>query len=210
MLTFNEARHEYRLDGMVVPSVTQILKPLTDYSRINPDALERARQQGVAIHKTVELDVAAQLDEDALPEWLRPYLSAWRSFGASTEFRAIGAELRIGHPTARYAGTPDLICVAGKEVWLIDVKRSLYAGRAIGLQTAGYARLWHAYPANRKINRRFALVLRDATYRLEEFKDPHDDAVFLAALTMHKWTTQGSSHHHQGAVNGNANANGNA
>lgn len=198
MLTFDEAEHRYELDGKAVVSVTTVLKPLTDYGFIDPIVLELARQKGVAVHKTIELEVAGDLDEATLPEWLVPHLAAWRRFVADTGFEPVASEIRMAHPAMRYAGTADLIGRVGKETWLVDLKRSLYAGRVIGLQTAGYARLWASDPASnerKKINRRFALVLRDdTTYRLTEFKDPQDDSVFLAALAMWKWQAQGAKH----------------
>ena len=42
--TFNEALHRYTVQGREVPSVTQILKPLTDlaYGQIAPSVLKAA------------------------------------------------------------------------------------------------------------------------------------------------------------------------
>jgi hypothetical protein len=174
--------------------VSTVLKPLTSYAHIEPAVLERARQEGVAIHKMVELDVADDLDVDALTDFLKPRHAAWRSFVADTGFVALASECRMAHPTMKIAGTCDLVGRIAKAVWLIDVKRSLYAGRAIGLQTAGYARIWNARAAREdRITKRGALVLNaNGTYRLTEFSDPADDATFLAAITLHKWLSQGN------------------
>jgi hypothetical protein len=189
MLQFDEAAHRYTLNNQVLPSVTQVLKPLTDYSLIDAEALEVARQKGVAIHKMVELYCANDLDEDALPDWLRPVLQAWKLFVANTGFEVEGSEVRLHHPTFMYAGTLDLVGKALKnQRWMIDIKRSLYAGRVIGLQLAGYKRSWEYHNKGHRIDKRFALILReDGQYRLSEFSDPMDENVFLAALTMHKW-----------------------
>ncbi len=75
MLTFDEARHEYRFHGAVVPHVTGILKPLVDYSMVPPDRLEIARQKGVAVHKMVEADAKGELTD--LPEWMIPVYEYW-------------------------------------------------------------------------------------------------------------------------------------
>ena len=45
-LTFDEAAHEYRLDGRRLPSVTQLLAPLVDYSKVPRETLERAQALG--------------------------------------------------------------------------------------------------------------------------------------------------------------------
>lgn len=189
MLEFNEELHQYKNDGVVLPSVTQVLSPLTDYTVVGADALEKARQKGVAIHKMVELYCANDLDEDTLPDWLKPVLKAWKTFVDNTGFKVDGSEVRLHHPTLAYAGTFDLGGMAQKNKrWLVDIKRSLFAGRVIGLQLAAYKRTWEYHNKGQKIDKRFALILReDGQYRLTEFEDPRDDSVFLAALTMHKW-----------------------
>jgi len=183
-LTFRDDIHEYRFGGVVVPSVTQILKPLTDYSFVQAEALENARQAGVAIHKTVELECKGDLDEDALPEWLRPYLSAWRKFVLETGFVLEASEERVYHAGCRYAGTLDLRGATRRHKrGLFDIKRSFAAGPAIGVQTAAYANAIDWRDAAR-----FGLQLRgDGTYRLREFNDPADWSVFLALLTVHRY-----------------------
>jgi L-ascorbate metabolism protein UlaG (beta-lactamase superfamily) len=183
-LTFREDIHEYRYGGVVVPSVTQILKPLVDYSHVPADALEKARQEGVAIHKTVELECKGDLDEDALPDWLRPYLSAWRKFVLEAGFVLEASEERVYHPGHHYAGTLDLRgATRNHKQAVIDIKRSFAAGPAIGVQTAAYANAIGWQKAAR-----FGLQLRaDGTYRLREFNDPTDRTVFLALLTVHRY-----------------------
>lgn len=192
-LTFDPVQHEYRFAGEVVPSVTQVLKPLTDYSRIPADTLETARQQGVAIHKMVELDCMGDLDEDGLPEWMRPYFLAWRAFVDESGFVVVASEQRVYHPALRYAGTLDLMgympkLKGGDALGLIDVKRSFYADAAIGYQTAAYALAWNVTGAKPgPCKRRFALRL-DPTgrYRLREFANAQDTSVFTACLVVHR------------------------
>lgn len=183
MIAFDEAAHEYRVQGAVVPHVTGILKDLTDYRHVDPEALERARQEGVAIHKMVELDVHDQLDIDSLPEWLHPRYSAWRKFLADTGFVCEWSERRVYHPVYRYAGTLDLKGPMRQRRALIDLKRSFYGGRVIGLQLAAYANAADCPDASR-----YALQLRDnGEYRLEPFEDKNDFNVFLACLTRKRF-----------------------
>lgn len=56
MLTFDSVNHTYRLNGAVIPSVTQILRPLTAplYGNINPEVLRKAAARGTEVHKIVE------------------------------------------------------------------------------------------------------------------------------------------------------------
>jgi len=186
VLTFDEGPHVYRADGVVVPSVTQIIAPLTSYAHIPADVLEKARQEGTAVHKMVELNCRDDLDEDRLPEWMRPYLAAWRSFVAEFGFQLEASEERVFHKTMHYAGTLDLRGRTRKgERVLIDIKRSFAAGAAIGVQTAAYA---GAVGAGWSACARFGLQLRgNGTYRMREFNESSDWQVFLACLTLHRY-----------------------
>jgi len=192
-LTFDEPSHTYRWHGVRVPNVTSILAPLLDYSRVQADALERARQEGIAIHKMVELDCAGDLDTASLPEWMLPVYRAWQQFREASGFVPILNEYQGFNPSFGYAGTLDIVCEVPKLVgWrgpvLLDVKRSLFAGPVIGLQLAAYQRLLMADKAMPLPMRRGALRLSPVgKFQLEPFDDPADFSTFLALLTVKRW-----------------------
>src|SRR4051794_27239936 len=106
-LAFDEALHEYRLDGRRLPSVTQVLAPLVDFSMVRKDVLERAQALGTAVHRMTELHDNDDLDEESLSEELRPYLAGWKKFRAECQFEPVTVEHRMSHPVYRYAGTSD-------------------------------------------------------------------------------------------------------
>ena len=180
-LTFTEENHEYRWRGKVVPSVTTVLQPLTRLWTNGAD-LERARQEGQAIHFVVEHECKGDLDEEGLPEWLRPYLSAWRKFVADQGFELEFSEHQAYSETWGFAGTLDLAGVLTKAKWrpsvVIDIKRTLGAKTA-PLQTAAYA---HLLPG--PVRRRFGLSLNPA--RFPEYDNPQDWNDFLVCLAWHK------------------------
>lgn len=194
-LTFHEESHSYFVDGLRYPSVTQIIGAagLVDYSHVPAVALETARQQGQATHRMIELDSAGTLDVDALPEWMGPVWKAWSAFKESSGFVPILNEYRAHHPTLRFAGTMDLVGELPKlKGWkgaaLIDVKRSLFGGPVIGLQTAAYAMLLESDPGMPKINRRGALRIgNDGRFVLQPFDEASDRATFLALLTLNRF-----------------------
>lgn len=191
MLTFDETKHEYQWDGEIVPNVTRVLAPLTDYSMVPPATLDLARQRGVAVHRMVELDANGDLDEVALPEWMRPVLAYWREFVAMTDFKILASERRVYHQFG-FAGTLDLrATMRGRPgQGIVDIKRSFMGGRVIGLQTAAYAAAddWGIKKKADCIQWRAALRLReDSPPRLQHYEDKNDFNVFLAALTMHNW-----------------------
>ncbi len=57
MIEFNEERHEYRLDGNVIPSVTQLLSKhglVADYSMVPEAILSAKAERGTLIHKEIQ------------------------------------------------------------------------------------------------------------------------------------------------------------
>lgn len=199
-LHFDEATHTYTVAGRVVPNVTRIIGHLTDFSRVDPEKLETARQQGVAVHKMVELDCTDDLDVDALPDWMRGHYAAWVRFKAESGFECMSTEQRVYHPDMGYAGTLDLAARLPnlrpplKAPALIDVKRSFYAGPVIGLQLAAYEAARNRTADRERTEYRFALRLDgDGKYRLQKFEDRGDFAVFLACLTLYRWREKHAS-----------------
>ena len=50
MLTFDEATHTYRWDGVVVHFVTQVIAPVVDYSAVPREVLAKKAEFGKAVH----------------------------------------------------------------------------------------------------------------------------------------------------------------
>ena len=187
MLTFEEITHTYRWNGSVIPSVTQVLAPLTSYQHIAPDVLARAQEKGKAVHKLVELHANGDLDVETLPDWMRPVLVQWERFVADTGFKMLLSEHRVYHPQFCYAGTLDLYGSMNDEEAHIDVKRSFLAGPVIGYQLAGYQAALYASKKVGKKARRYALKLNEnGHYRLEPFADNADFNHFVTCLAFHR------------------------
>ena len=53
---YDDDTHTYLVDGVIVPSVTQVLNEKFGgkYAQVNPGTLERAANRGTAIHKAIE------------------------------------------------------------------------------------------------------------------------------------------------------------
>jgi len=202
MLTFDPVAHVYYWHGKPVPNVTRVIGHLTDYSRIPPAVLANAQREGLAVHKMVELDARGTLDvehllADEATAWLRGPYQAWCRFKEESGIDIWCAEQPLYHPRKGYAGTPDVIGLVPKLKKVrgpanIDVKRSLYAGPAIGLQTAGYTQAWNETDGKRDLrvppSNRFALELRkDGTYRFTQFSEADDFDAFNACLQQHRW-----------------------
>jgi hypothetical protein len=194
VLTFNEALHEYRWNGAVLPHVTGILAGLIDFSFVKAEDLERARAEGIAQHKLIELECKGGLDVNALDPYWKPHLAAFRTCVAETGFKIIASERKVRHPTYGYAGTLDMEAELFDAEAILDLKRSFYGGPVIGLQLAAYLEARNAERAReritKKLKKRYALRLLPGSkppYRLKEYTDAEDFGVFLGLLKTQRW-----------------------
>jgi hypothetical protein len=190
-LNFDEGSHTYRYAGEVVPSVTQVLKPLMNLDFVDPEVLAAAAAFGVAVHKACELDDLDQLDEESLDPELAPYLSAWRKFSADYGVIWSAIEAKVYHPQLRYAGTLDRYGLVkdkpgGRHVpTMVDIKSGTRLFPSVGPQLAAYHR---ALNESSVTTRRLAVQLKpDATYVAKWHSEPTDFAVFASLLTLRNW-----------------------
>lgn len=189
-LTFDAEKHEYRMEGKVVPSVTQLLAPLYSWDNINPEVLRAKAELGTAVHYACELDNKGVLDESTVHEKVEPYLAAWRLFKREMRPEILMNEQRLGHPVRGYAGTLDLKLRMTGSLWLIDLKSSVALYPQVGVQLAAYLDLLRAnYPELRsKVIHRGALQLKpDGKYKLGTFTDSSDLTTFYGLLAVHHW-----------------------
>lgn len=181
-LEFEEEGHIYRLDGAIVPSVTQVLACLEAWDNVPRDALEAARELGTHVHAACHLFNRGELDWATLDPVLLPYVRAWEKFLEDKSATIIGSEVRVAHPKLGFAGTVDtLIDVRGYD-WLCDIKTAITVSRAVGPQTAGYEMM-----LGKKFRRYCVQLFADGTYRLWPLKSPTDLSIFVSCLNLWKW-----------------------
>jgi hypothetical protein len=179
-LEFIEASHTYLVDGEAFPSVTQVLHDqgfvdatwFTDYGR----------DRGTMAHKCFHLDDMNDLDDASVDPVLMPYLSAYRRFKQESGFVPSDSEVQLASMVYRFAGTLDKVGSFGDGICaIIDCKTGPILP-FVAIQTAAYEILKGAP------YRRFALQLKaDGAYKLHQFTDRNDKAVFLAALSVFHW-----------------------
>ena len=139
-LHFEPLAHQYKLlpSGVVLPSVSEVIRPLVDFSRVPPATLEAARARGVAVHKGCELFDLGTLDEDDLDERLVPYVRAWAQFMYDWKPTWTEIETPGYHKTLLYAGTPDRRGKWEKKRILVDTKATYALSPAVQVQLSGY------------------------------------------------------------------------
>ena len=186
MLEFNSETHTYRLDGIKIPSVTQILQGagLSDFSKVNPELLKRAQSFGTAAHLACQLYDENRLDIKSLDIALEPRLESWilfkRDFGI-TEFKEI--EKQVYSIKYQYAGCLDRLTMDDA---LIEIKTCTTIPKTTGLQLMGY-QIAREEMSKIKIKRRLCVQLLDGTYKMEEYKDRTDFRVFTSCLSIVNW-----------------------
>jgi hypothetical protein len=187
VIQFDEALHEYRVDGRRLPSVTEILKPLyTDLRFVDKDLLDYAGSRGTAVHKAVELHVLGTLDYSSLQGEVADYFEQYLAFEADTGFQPVISELRVSSKLG-YAGTLDLGGYLNGKFALVDLKTTASLSKAVALQTAAYQKAMNE-TSEYKAESRFALRLGRTKYELKAYQnDSQDFASFLGFLTVHRW-----------------------
>ena len=184
-LTFDADSHTYRYNGQLVPGVTTILKPITDFSMVPPQVLAAASAFGTAVHLACELDDLGELDESQLDPALVPYLAAWRKFSTEHAVTWSLIEAAVYHPVMRYAGTLDRFGLVDGLNSVVDIKSTAQLYPSVGPQLAAYSA---ALPAGSTALKRLAVQLKgDGTYTLKEYAEPTDWPLFCSLLTVRSW-----------------------
>lgn len=120
-LEFDESAHIYIVDGLIVPSVTTILKTFfDDYANVSRAVLEQAAERGTALHAAIENYEKTGQKSD-LKE-LRNYIFLKNHFG----FNNISNELPIFYEEngkVLFAGRLDQIIEIDGKLGINDFKR---------------------------------------------------------------------------------------
>jgi hypothetical protein len=210
VLTFDETTHTYRVDGRVVPSVTQILSRVgvkgidgrwhsisgsENYELGHP---ETAR--GKEIHAAIALRLRG-IPEEHDPA-IDPWLAAWEGFMRKDplsmwggDYKRIVAEMATTgwnvetpkHSGVGYAGTPDFQVFTSPNVVTIDWKttnESTAVMRHWWLQTAAYGKRDRRYNDSSLI-----VVLTPIGFHFEihdTFYTQNDYNQFLSVLNIYR------------------------
>jgi hypothetical protein len=85
---FDSERHEYRENGIVRRSVTQLLNDcgLVCYDHVNPKVLERKAEIGSAAHTAAWFFDEHDLDWRTVAPEVVPYVNAWAKFRMECDF----------------------------------------------------------------------------------------------------------------------------
>lgn len=141
-IEFNEEKHQYLVDGVPVPSVTQLVAPLgedfDEPDELMEQALDAAADRGVTMHAYI----AHRLSGGAAEDFELPTVYAVYAEGVEqllSEHSIVPLIVETPMPGDGYAGTPDLVCEFDGAVAVLDWKFvSTIAKSKVGAQLAGY------------------------------------------------------------------------
>ena len=165
-LEFDEEYHVYIADGVIVPSVSSILKTFyDDYQYVSRAVLEQASARGTALHEAIEIYEKTGQESD-LKEF-RNYLFLKKHF----KFKSISNELPIIYEEdgrVLFAGRLDQIIEIDGDLWINDFKRvSAPNKEKIALQLNLY-RLAYEQSYHKQIKSLSFMQLREDTRRFTQ------------------------------------------
>lgn len=207
-----DENHVYRLDGVVIPGCTQVLKAMgctPGFNFMSEDQLEFYRSRGHAVHKAVELSIRGELDKRTLDQReVKPYLVGWERFcndhrvdvveikRGSALSDLVGrdgffTEIPLHHKSFRYGVTPDVIgCIDG-QYGVIEIKATSAHAPATGLQLAAQLFAVRGLMADFGTQRIGLRLLKDEPYYdMRHYTEKSDEAVWLSLLNSYNWLTK--------------------
>lgn len=182
-LIFFDDRHEYQVDGEIVPSVSEILRFISRevYGDVTQFRLDHAADRGHNVHSACEqLDRFGSAEIDAEIE---PYINAYIQFRKDHKPVWSKIEHAMHSETFGYAGTLDRYGTIGGKSVIVDIKSSYKVETALVTAQLNAYRLLADF-SQMLVDELYVLHLRkDGTYKLIPI--PIDDRTFMACLTLH-------------------------
>jgi len=190
MLTFDEDLHQYQFNGVVKPSVTQVLSRLHSFGMVPKDVLEAACQRGSYVHTLCEYHDQNDLDSESIGIY-GGYLDAWIQFCA--DHKAVWTSIEQRGYSERYgfAGTWDRAGTLKGIQHVVDIKTSVAPHPVWGLQTAAYRQLMAEADTSWLLARRATVQLRpDGSYKLITWDSPDDWTAFISLINLTNWSNK--------------------
>lgn len=178
---FRSLDHSYWLDGIRLPSITQVLRH-TGF--IDPRwYTEESRARGVAVHACCQFLIEGNLDWSTVHPDILPRVRGFEKFLGDYKPKLLLAEKPLYSAVHKFAGTPDLVLQMGGGIFVVDVK-SGKSGLSACLQTAAQKILVEEHGIRPVIIRDALELPKEGGYKIVQHKDRGDTTMFLNALAM--------------------------
>lgn len=122
-LLFDEAAHEYSVDGVKIPCVSDVIAPLgADFDDADIElAIERAADRGVTCHAVIAEMLYGNADVE-YPGAYSAHVDAISLFLSEHTITPLSIETPLYSPRLNLAGTPDLLCEYDGVLTVVDYK----------------------------------------------------------------------------------------
>lgn len=160
-LEYIDADHLYLVDGVIVPSITQILQKRfgAKYDAVNENTLQRAAEKGSALHSAIEMYCETGEDDPAIRE-LQNFKWLMRQYKFDVLRNEIPVILfRAGEPIA--AGRLDMVIMSDEGLGIADVKRTASLDKEYLFYQLNLYRLAYKQDYSREIDFLRAIWLRE-------------------------------------------------
>ncbi len=180
--TFDKATHEYKIGGVIVASVTQIIKEMgiIDAQYFT----EYATTRGTYVHDSTVMIDNDSLDEAALSEPLRPYIEAYKLFRSQVDYKPVYIEHDLYDKALMFAGTPDRICEINGTPAVLDLKTSGPQAWHKA-QTALYLHLTSVSNVKKCLARYSLYLSANGAFKLKRHQDDSDIPAALLLVSAH-------------------------
>ncbi len=141
-LAFDAASHRYTLDGVVLPSVTQVIRDAGLMPAYYSEDAEWYADRGSAVHEATALYDRGILDDASLDQEIVGYVESYRAFRRDSEkdLRIVDIEVPLASLGMFLAGTPDRLILWRGRGTVLEIKTGS-AEPWHRLQVAGYMAL---------------------------------------------------------------------
>ena len=185
-LVFVKEKHQYFLDDNLIPSVSEILKPIHDkiYGKINSKILNKAAERGTKIHRAIEFMSKYKLSK--FDGEISGYLESYKKFRSDyPTWELLHSEYRTYHKSLLYGMTVDEVYKTQKGIVLLDLKTTSETYlNTWSVQLSAYKSGYESQ--NEKVIKTYILKLnKDGEYQLFKLNDKF--SVFLSCLEIYRF-----------------------
>ena len=188
-LDFDERSHIYRLNGEIIPSVSAVMSPLSQfkYAGVQWGTLNMAASKGTEVHNAIEVYLNYGIED--ISDANRGYFEAFLKWKNIYTPEISATEYKVYHKLMRYAGTCDLICSIGGVPSLVDYKTTAtVSDMTCSIQLEAYLQALKSQGI--EISRKIILHLKNnGEYDVREYpaKDIESLQVFGALYTLYNY-----------------------
>ena len=189
LLTFNEDDHTYTYRGKQLPNVSAILRPIADFSRVDPAVLAQAAERGTRVHEACldwDFDHNTEVDPD-IEGYVRAYASFIRDYRVK-DWLFYEKPVTDGF----IAGTLDRFGVIGGWTTMLDIKSGQFHSMQHYAQVNAYTKLLRSCMpefAGVDIHMMVLCIKNDGTYVVHEPSIRENEnalRVYNACLDLHE------------------------